>query len=50
LQLVRKNIQVTEEQSEALRKLAYETRVSESEHIRRAIEAYLNHGPRPKEE
>lgn len=39
--LIRKNIQLTEEQNEALRKLSFDTRLSESEHIRIALEKYL---------
>jgi len=34
-------IYLTDEQHEALRKLAYETKITMSEHIRQALEAYL---------
>lgn len=39
--MIRKNIQLTEKQNEQLRKLAFNTRLSESEHIRMALEKYL---------
>lgn len=39
--LVKKNISVTEAQAETLRRLAYETRESEAEHVRRALNEYL---------
>lgn len=38
---VRKQILLTPEQAEELRRLAYETKLSEAEHIRRALEKYL---------
>ena len=41
MQYIRKNIQLKEDQAEELRLLAFETRISESEHIRRALDAYL---------
>lgn len=41
MQYVRKNIQLLPDQAEAIRILAFETRESESEHIRRALDAYL---------
>lgn len=39
--MIRKNIQVTESHAADLRKLAYETKLSEAEHIRRALDLYL---------
>lgn len=54
--MIRKNIQITEQQNDALRKLAYETKLSEAEHIRRALNHYLtatygaNYIPEPWEE
>lgn len=47
--MIRKNIQITEVQEEALRKLAFKTRLSESEHIRRALDLYLNQQKQEKE-
>jgi hypothetical protein len=41
MQYVRKNIQLLPDQAEELRLLAFETRESESEHIRRALGNYL---------
>ena len=41
MQYIRKNIQLLPEQAEELRLLAFETRESESEHIRRALDEYL---------
>lgn len=38
---VKKGIYLPESQAEALRELSYKTRLSESEHARRALEAYL---------
>lgn len=39
--MIRKIIQITEEQNEALRKIAYDERLTFAELIRRAITAYL---------
>jgi hypothetical protein len=39
--MIRKNIQVTNTQDEFLRRTAYETRISEAEHIRRALDNYF---------
>ncbi len=41
MQYIRKNIQLAEEQNNQLRKLAFDTRKSESEHIRIALDKYL---------
>jgi len=41
IDLIPTQIRLTPEQHEALRKLAYDTKISSSEHIRRAVEAYL---------
>jgi hypothetical protein len=38
----RKNIQITSTQDEFLRRLNYETKLSESEHVRRALDHYLS--------
>lgn len=40
--MIRINVQVTKEQNEELRKLAFDTRLSVAEHIRRAVEEYLS--------
>jgi predicted transcriptional regulator len=42
MKYTRKNIQIEAEQAEALRTLAYESRISESEHIRRALQEYIS--------
>lgn len=41
---VRKNISITEKLDEQLRREAFETRLSESEIIRRALEAWFEKG------
>jgi len=41
MKYIRKNIQLTEELNEQLRRLAFDTRESESEIIRKALEIYL---------
>ena len=38
---VRKNINLTQKQNEAVRKIAFKDRVSESEVIRRAVDDYI---------
>lgn len=38
---IRKNIQLTHELNDKLRRLAFDTRISESEHVRKALEKYL---------
>lgn len=40
--LIATQIRLTPEQHEALRQLAFNTKVSTSEHIRRAVTEYLN--------
>ena len=42
MQYVRKNIQLRPDQNEAIRKISFETRLSESEIIRLALDVYLD--------
>lgn len=39
--MIRKNIQITKEQEEALREKAYEKKVSEAEIVREALDLYF---------
>lgn len=41
MQYIRKSVQLTEDQAEQLRQLAFDSRLSEAEHIRRALKQYL---------
>ena len=40
--MIRKNIQLRDDQNEAIRKISFETRLSESEIIRLALDVYLD--------
>ena len=40
--MIRKQILITKEQNEKLRMIAFETRKSEAEHIREALQEYLS--------
>ena len=42
--MIRKNIQITKEQEEFLKKKSFRDRVSEAEIIRKALDEYINKG------